>query len=395
MSIMTEPKLGVRHLQIVESTLREGEQFSTAFFSTEDKVKIAKMLDEIGVDYIELTTPMASSQSFKDCETVAALGLKAKVLTHTRCHIEDVRTAIDSGVDGVQVYMATSGVLRQHSHGLGIDMIIERAQEVIECCKEHNVEIRFSCEDTFRSDLVDTLRIYKAMDELGVDRVGLADTVGVATPFEVQHIVSTVREAISCDIEFHTHDDTGCAIANAFIALTSGVTHVDTCILGIGERNGITPLGGFLGRLYTVDKDYIVNRYSLPLIAELEAFVSMQVGIDVPFNNCITGSSAFTHKAGVHTKAIMQNPGSYEVIDPADFGVGRSIQIAHRLTGWNAVQERCTQMKLNLTPEQVKAATIYIKNLADRKSLSPADVDAVLLTLQEGGEPPALHGTAE
>eukprot|EP00456_Euglypha_rotunda_P035478 TRINITY_DN2731_c0_g3_i1.p1 TRINITY_DN2731_c0_g3~~TRINITY_DN2731_c0_g3_i1.p1 ORF type:complete len:276 (-),score=29.46 TRINITY_DN2731_c0_g3_i1:29-856(-) len=204
---------------IVDSTLREGEQFSSAFFSPDDKVFIAKTLDQIGVEYIEVVTPMASKQSARDCTTLAKLGLKAKVVTHTRCHMDDVKAAVECGVDGVNMYMATSAELRKYSHGKDIDYIINSAKEVIDYCHKYKVEARFSCEDTFRSDPTDVLRVYQAMEKLGVKRVGLADTVGVATPLQVFQVVATVRHNVNCDIEFHVHNDTGCCIANALIAI--------------------------------------------------------------------------------------------------------------------------------------------------------------------------------
>ena len=170
---------------IIDSTLREGEQFSTAEFGHSDRVYIAKMLNDIGVEYIELVNPAASDQAVRDLKAISRLNLKSKVLTHVRCHMHDVKVAVDSGVQGVNVYMATSKVLREHSHGKGIDAIVEAAAEVIAYVKKHGLEVRFSCEDSFRSDLADILKVYSAVDKLGVDRVGVADTVGVATPGQV------------------------------------------------------------------------------------------------------------------------------------------------------------------------------------------------------------------
>jgi len=336
---------------------------------------IARTLNHIGVEYIELVNPMASKQSAKDCQDIAKLGLRSKVVTHVRCHPADVKAAIECGVDGVNMYMATSKALRQYSHGKDIDHIIETAREVIEYCHKYRVEIRFSCEDTFRSDPTDLIKIYQAVDMMGVHRVGLADTVGVATPLQVYQTVATVRANVKCDIEFHAHDDTGCCIVNALMAVQGGATHIDTCVLGIGERNGITPLGGFLGRMYTIDKERVRSRYNLALLRDLERFVARKAGVDIPFNNYITGSSAFTHKAGVHSKAVMQNPEAYEVIDPNDFGVERHIAIAHRLTGWNAVKQRSEQLGLKIPDDSIKEATVYIKNLADTTEVSTKMLD--------------------
>jgi len=307
----------------------------------------------------------------------------AKLVTHTRCHMDDVRAAVSCGVKGVNLYMATSQELRKYSHGKDIDYIIDSARDVIKYCLSHNVEVRFSCEDTFRSDPTDVLRVYKAMEKLGVVRVGLADTVGVSTPLQVWSVVSKVRDAVKCDIEFHVHNDTGCCVANSLIAVQAGATHIDTCILGIGERNGITPLGALLARCITIDKEHFRSKYNLPLLRDLEKFVADKAQIEIPFNNCITGSSAFSHKAGVHSKAVMQNPGSYEVLDPSDFGVERNISIAHRLTGWNAVKGRVIHLGLELSDQRIKDATAYIKNLADTQNVETSDLDLKLKELAD------------
>jgi len=370
--------VSLESFSIIESTLREGEQFANAFFTSEQKVEIAHLLDAFGVEYLELTSPAASPQSRDDCTRIASLGLKAKTLTHTRCHMDDAKLAIDTGVDGLDVVIGTSSYLRQFSHGKDIPYIIEHAVEVIEFVKSQGLEVRFSTEDSFRSDLVDLLTIYRAVDQIGVTRVGIADTVGVANPRQMYDLVKTLRGVVNCDIEVHCHNDTGCAIANAWCALEAGATHVDTSVLGIGERNGITPLGGLVARMYAHNRDAIRSKYNLPMLREVENYVAGLVEVDVPFNNYVTGYTAFTHKAGIHAKAILNNPSTYEILDPADFGLTRYIHVAHRLTGWNAIKERAEQLDLNLSDDAVKSVTAQIKALADQKRLTLDDVDFLL-----------------
>ncbi len=376
--------MSLEQYAIIESTLREGEQFANAFFTTAEKVEIARLLDAFGVEYLELTSPAASPQSRRDCEAIARLGLRAKVLTHTRCHLEDAKLAVDTGVDGIDVVFGTSSYLRQFSHGKEIPEIIEEAIAVIEYIKGQGLEVRFSSEDSFRSELVDLLTVYRAVDRVGVDRVGIADTVGIAHPLQVYELVKTLRGVVHCDIEFHGHNDTGCAIANAYCALAAGATHVDTSVLGIGERNGITPLGGFIARMYADNPELVRRKYDLPLLREIENRVAKLVGVDVPFNNYITGYTAFTHKAGIHAKAILNNPSTYEILQPEDFGLTRYLHIAHRLTGWNAIRHRAEQLRLDLTDQQVKEITQHIKALADEKPLSLDDVDALLREYHSG-----------
>ena len=129
------------------------------------------------MEYIELTSPAASEQSRADCEAICKLGLKAKILTHIRCHMDDARIAVETGVDGVDIVIGTSSFLQEYSHGKDMNYIHKAAIEVIEFVKSRNIEVRFSSEDSFRSDLVDLLSIYRTVDKIGVNRVGIADTV--------------------------------------------------------------------------------------------------------------------------------------------------------------------------------------------------------------------------
>lgn len=373
----------VSNFKIIESTLREGEQFANAFFDTETKVKIAKALDAFGVEYIELTSPASSEQSRKDCEIICNLGLKAKILTHVRCHMDDARLAVETGVDGLDIVIGTSPQLMQHSHGKSMDYIRDTALEVIQFVKSKGLECRFSSEDSFRSDLVDLLNIYSIVSKAGVGRVGIADTIGCASPRQVYDLVRTLRGVVQCDIECHFHNDTGCAIANAYCALEAGATHVDTSVLGIGERNGITPLGGFVARMLVADREYVRGKYDLTKLKSIEDLVAGAVEINVPFNNYITGFCAFTHKAGIHAKAILASPSTYEVINPSDFGMTRYVHFTSRLTGWNAIKSRVNQLGLAMTDSQIKSCTARIKAMADVRHLAIEDTDNIINAFYE------------
>ena len=366
---------------IIESTLREGEQFVGADFTSEDKVEIASALADFGVEYVELTSPCASPSSRADCARIASLGLDSKVLTHIRCHMEDARIALDTGADGIDVVIGTSSYLREFSHGKSIDQVIEIATEVLTFihAQAPDIELRFSTEDSFRSAQADLLRVYLAIGKLEVvHRFGVADTVGVATPQGVFNLVRTLRQITRADIEFHGHNDTGCAIANSYAALEAGATHIDTTVLGIGERNGITSLEGLIARLYATNPDSVRTKYRLHQLHNLNQLVADKVEIEIPFNHYITGVTAFTHKAGIHAKAILNNPETYEILDPADFGLTRYISIAHKLTGWNAVQDRAAQLGIQLDPANLQAVTRHIKAMADHKRLTLSDVDELL-----------------
>lgn len=366
---------------IIDSTLREGEQFTTGSFTTAQKLEIAGLLDNFGIEMIEMTSPCASPRSEADIRTVVNAGLNARILTHIRCNRDDALRALDTGVHGLDIVIGTSPQLMQHSHGKTIDQIIALAIDVCRFVREQapHIILRFSTEDSFRSREADLLRVYLAMAETGlVNRLGVADTVGVAMPNQVYELVHLLVRLIGLDVEFHGHNDSGCAIANATAALQAGATHIDTTVLGIGERNGITPLGGLLARLYTLNREY-VSKYRLDLLPVIDRLIANYCQLDIPFNNYITGSSAFIHKAGIHAKAVLADPSTYESINPSDFGVGREVAIGHRLTGWNAVRSRAENLGLLLDESTLRGITAMIKARADETPMSASEIDLLLL----------------
>lgn len=374
---MHNRNIPVQAFNFIDSTLREGEQFRGTHFTLDDKREIAKLLDCFGVEYMELSTPVASPDSANAIRALADMKRKFKLLTHIRANMDDAKLAVDCGVDGADVYIGTSTYMREYSHGRSLEQVIEIGQEIIAFLKSQGVETRFSTEDTFRSNFADVMTVYRAIDLAGVDRVGVADTVGIADPLSTYNLISNLRDVVSCDIEFHGHNDSSCAVANAFCALQAGATHIDTTVLGIGERNGITPMGALIGRLYTCDRS-LVEKYDLPLLAEIERVVAAKLGLDVPFNTPITGQVAFHHKAGVHTKAVLQNPTTYEAIDPQDFGMTRTIDVAHRLVGRNAIRDRAIGLGIDLPDEALRLVTAQVKSLADDQPITVADVDRMI-----------------
>ncbi|KFA56523.1 hypothetical protein S40293_01038 [Stachybotrys chartarum IBT 40293] len=346
----------VNSFKIIESTLREGEQFANAFFDTETKIKIARAIDNFGCDYIELTSPVSSPQSYEDCKTICGLGLKVglDVMFHlaavhadnmfrprflptfgvivsppphaspwlkiqfilpcptsppshgnsNKSQVEDAKKAVECGVQGVDLVIGTSSFLREYSHGKSMELIQKTALEVIEY----------------------------------LQRCGRLRYCG----------------------------------------LEAGATHIDTSVLGIGERNGITPLGAFMARMVVTAPDYVTKKYNLKALKALEELVADAVQINIPFNNPITGFCAFTHKAGIHAKAILANPSTYEIIDPSLFGLTRYVSINSRITGWNAVKSRVEQLGLKMTDEQIKEVTAKIKQMADIRPLAIDDTDSII-----------------
>jgi homocitrate synthase len=366
---------------IVDTTLREGEQFVSADFSTDEKLDLAHALCDFGIRFLEVTSPAASKRSRSDAERIASADLPATIAAHIRCHADDAAIALDTGVGALNMVMAISPILRAASHGKAIPEVVRIAAETAEFVRKRapDIQLRFSSEDAFRCPLNDLLNVYLPLSELKLfDRFGIADTTGAATPDRVGDVVGLVSRLTGTPIEFHGHNDIGCAVANAHAAISKGARYINTTVLGIGERNGITPLEGLIALLYSEDVTSTKAHYDLPALRPLCERVAGLVGVTIPFNQILIGDTAFSHKAGIHTKAVHNDPRSYEALDPKDFGLSREVTIGHRLTGWNAVRVRSDALGYRLSLDALKDITARVKRAADSRTLSISDVDAII-----------------
>ncbi len=376
----------MRTLAILDSTLREGEQFAGAFFSLEQRLNIARLLDTVGVSFIEVPSPIASPETHNAVRALCDLALRAHIVAHVRCVEADVQAALDTPVHGINLFYGTSSELRSFSHGRHIDQMIADAVPLIRRIRAAGRYVRFSAEDAFRSDLTDLLTVFDAVVEAGVERIGLPDTVGIARPRQVENIIRLCADRYpNVGIEFHGHNDTGCAIANSVSALEGGADCLDVTVLGIGERNGITSLSGLISQLY-IHYPELLTGCDLTQLITLDQYVANTLNLIIPFNTPITAPGAFTHRAGIHTKAILQNPRAYEVLNPSDFGLTRHVDIGSRYTGRYAVGYRAAQLGLQLDSVEIMQLTQSLKERAEQGSLSLEEVDTFIHTwYQEKG----------
>lgn len=371
----------MRGVEILDTTLREGEQFSRAHFNFSQKMEIAHALARFGVEYIELGSPVSYPNALEELtELVASLERKqsqSKVLVHCRCNKEDVDKALQTGAYGINLFMGTSSFLQKASHGKSIQEVSKLACQMVEYVKSQGRFVRFGAEDAFRTDLNDLLYICSALDEVGVNQVDFPDTVGGATPFQVYDRIREFTKRFKFKVEFHGHNDTGCAVANAHAALEAGAHCINVTVLGIGERNGICSLSGLVGRLYSLDKS-LLDGYNLRELPKVDKLVAHMLGVPIPHDMPVTAPNAFTHKAGIHTKAILQDSQAYEVLRPEDFGIKRTLDIASRITGKHAIAARVGELGLTLDDADVAAITEKVRQAAGLEPISLENVDLII-----------------
>ena len=388
-------RLSIPALTLVDTTLREGEQVRRAYFSSEQRLALAGIRDAFGVDVIEVPSPRLSPQTERDVRAIARLDLRARIAAHVRCVGEDVEAALASGMATLHLFFGASPHPRAYSHGRGVAQIAASAVRQVRRICAAGAFARFSAEDAFRTSRDDLVRIFDPVVAAGAECLGLPDTVGVAAPWQVAECVVFFRARYpTVSIEFHGHNDTGCAVANALAALEAGADRIDVTVLGIGERNGIASLSGVVAARCP-RRPELLSPYDLTRLPALDRFVAGLMEIPIPFNSPITGEFAFTHRAGIHTNAVLRAQATYETLDPAGFGLTRSIDSTSRMVGRHAREARAAALRLTLEGEQAWRALAEVKRLADAGSLEQSRVDDVIRRPAGGqvatGTPPATR----
>jgi len=340
-----------RPLEIIDTTLREGQQTSLLhdhykyFFTRADKEDILQALILYGVKFVELFAPVVSQQEKDDFAALKAVRdslITQKgytfLLAHVRCHPKDVEGAIAAGADGLNFYIGTSNESRAYNHGRDLNTIIAQTSSLLEDVRRNHPDLilRFSGEDAFRTDMADLFRVYDEVVPY-VSRLGLPDTVGVATPPVIAGRLQLLRERYpGIDFEGHFHDDRGYALINSIEALKNGMRYMNTTICGIGERSGITSITALLFNLF-IDREYDrLESYHLRRSYPLNVMLSDKLKKLVPAKEPVSLTNR-THTAGVHQNAVLRSASAYEAHPLDQFGVSESDILLGPLSGWNVI----------------------------------------------------------
>jgi 2-isopropylmalate synthase len=330
------PKDSAGMIEVLDTTLREGEQSPGTYFSPFARLEIAQMLDDIGVEFIEAGNPAADPEIRGAISDVARAGLRARIVAHALCRRPDVDIAIDCGVAVVGVFMSVAEKRLRHDYGMNFGQAVDRIQSVIRHAKAQGLlAVRYTPEDAVRSRFEDVVAASAAAVEAGADIVSIADTTGYMAPFGDSRnfgtYVARFKSALAAKnlrpkIAVHCHNDRGLALANALEAcLIGGADIVDATVMGLGERAGVVDLAQLLVNLRELDPEAPARRLGqLPaLYDEVSRFANQTVSHNLP----VVGKFAFTHYAGVHVKAVSKAADLYLSLEPRDFGREWSIAL--------------------------------------------------------------------
>ena len=276
-----------RKIRVLDSTLREGEQHPGVSFTNKQRIQIAWMLDYFGVDQIEIS-PVVSKDHKEATKTIIKQGLKADIVSHGRALKEDIDISLSCDAKWCAAYLGISDIHLKDKLRISRDEAIDRAVETVEYAKSHGLKIRFTVEDGSRAEPEFLLKVCKAIEDAGVDRISLPDTVGIMRPIGMYNFVKTVKDVIDVPLDAHVHNDIGFAVANAFSACDAGVDQIHTTIDGIGERTGIPPLAEVAVALTYLYKS--PNDFRLDMLLDLSRLIEDYTSIKPYDSKPIVGS---------------------------------------------------------------------------------------------------------
>ena len=386
---------GRGRIEMFDTTLRDGEQAPGIALSPDDKFRIAEVLDDFGVDYIEAGFAVSSDIERETIKRVMDAGMHATVLSLARSVHKDIDAVVETGVNYVHTFIGTSPLHRDYKLKMTKEQVIEKAVDTVEYARSFGLDVQFSCEDATRTELDYMIEVYKAVVDAGACAINVPDTVGVIVPQGMRYLIGELAKEVKVPISVHCHNDMGLAVANTLAAVESGATIVQATVNGIGERTGNASLEEVAVNLFA---NYGVETVDLEKIGPVTSFVERTTGFPIAYNKPIVGRNAFAHESGIHVHGVMSKSSTYEPFLPEMVGVSRHIIIGKH-SGEHSVAGRLEELGLKVPEDRmpelmaaIKSAAVGEKEIDDREL--EALVDHVLSRSTDGSDAVSLDGVA-
>ncbi len=367
-----------QRILIFDTTLRDGEQSPGASMNLDEKVEVARSLEQLGVDVIEAGFPIASQGDFEAVRAVAEATSRVRVAGLARSLEKDIvrcaEAVAPAGDRGrIHTFLATSAIHREFKLNKAKDEIIRQAVAAVTCARSLVEDVEFSPEDASRTEPEFLAEVVQAVIEAGARTINIPDTVGYAYPDDFAHLISELRRRVAgiddIVISVHCHDDLGLSVANSLAAVRAGARQVECTINGIGERAGNCALEEVVMAM-RVRQD-LFSGYTTGIVSEhlygCSRLVTSITGLPLQRNKAIVGDNAFAHESGIHQHGVLKNPGCYEIMTPATVGVPKTDMVLGKHSGRHALVGRLTELGLELDDAAVDRVFTAFKDLADRK----------------------------
>lgn len=365
---------GDKDIYIVDTTLRDGEQTAGVVFANEEKIIIADMLSELGVDQLEVGIPtMGCDEKNAIKEIVKRNNYKKSIMAWNRAVIKDIEESIDCGVDAVAISVSVSDIHIKHKLKTSRAWVLENMIKSVEFAKQNGLYVSVNGEDASRADKEFLVEFINEAKKAGADRFRYCDTVGIMEPFRLRKDIEEIYKKTNFNIEMHTHNDFGMATANAIAGVLGGASHVGVTINGLGERAGNAALEEvIMALMYVYDYKGDINT---KMFREVSEYVSQASGRVLPIWKAIVGENMFAHESGIHADGAIKNPKNYEAFDPDVVGLQRQIVIGKH-SGKAGIINKFKEYNIDLSDEEaqgvlemVRASCVRLKRTLFDKEL--------------------------
>jgi 2-isopropylmalate synthase len=367
------------HVRIFDTTLRDGEQSPGASMNLEEKLRIAELLDEMGVDIIEAGFPIASNGDFEAVSEIAKLthnhgrSVIAGLARASRKDIDRAWEALSHARRGrIHTFISTSPVHMKYKLRMEPEKVLAAVGDSVTYARNLCNDIEWSAEDATRTDHDFLCRCVESAIAHGATTINIPDTVGYAVPEEYGSLFRMLRNRVpnidKAILSVHCHNDLGLAVANSLAGVQNGVRQIECTINGLGERAGNAAMEEVVMAMRTRQD---VMPYSTGIKTELitraSHLVSTIPGFTVQPNKAIVGANAFAHESGIHQDGMLKNAETYEIMTPESVGLTESKLVMGKHSGRHAFREKVKELGMSITDEEVEEAFARFKALADRK----------------------------
>ena len=359
---------------IVDTTCRDGEQMPGISFNMDEKVEIARRLEQMGIEQLE--TFATYNESDRKCVRLLKDHSRTmSIMGWNRMVKADVEDSISNGVDAVSISTDTSDIALEHKLKISKEQQLAKLVDCVEFAKSHGVYVCFNAGDATRTSIDYLVEFASAGLDAGGDRFRLCDTIGLLTPAASKNLIDGVMSQVNIDIEFHAHNDFGLAVANALAACEAAAKFEDrklwvsTTVNGLGERAGNVSLEVFVMNLHS---HYDVKKYATEHILPLCKHVEKASGLVIPLNHPIVGENMFTHKSGIHVDGVLKNPSLYEAFDPAKLGMVRKIALGKH-SGKASIKHKLEQLGLSAPPEVTEMIRLEVSKVGESRKRNLTD----------------------
>ena len=368
--------MSMDRISIFDTTLRDGEQSPGCSMDLDEKIRMARQLELLGVDIIEAGFPISSEGDFVAVKAVAAACRNVTVAALCRTSEQDVARAAEALAGAahprIHTFCATSDIHLEHKLRKTRSEVIEMTRASVRMARNFAEEVEFSAEDATRSDIDYLCEVLSVAVDEGASVINVPDTVGYTLPSEYSRLVATVRERVVGDrnvtISVHCHNDLGLAVANSLAAVEAGARQVECTINGIGERAGNASLEELVMAIHVrADQLSFENNINTRQLYPTSQLLSAIIGSEVQPNKAIVGRNAFAHEAGIHQHGVINNPLCYEIMTPESVGVTNNSLVLGKHSGRHALALRYEELGYFLTATELNGAYIEFTELADRK----------------------------